>query len=92
MSSPLSRQADRVQARAIRRCGELLKQFDGRGRPSENSDGAVSISQKQAARDAGISERQQVTAVRVANVPSEVFEAQVESEEPPTASFSKYYA
>jgi len=24
-------QADRIQAHAVRRCGKLLKQFDGRG-------------------------------------------------------------
>lgn len=29
----LRKQADRIQARAVRRCGELLKQFDGKGGP-----------------------------------------------------------
>ena len=82
----LRRHADRIQARAIRRCGELLKQFDGRGRPAENTDGAVSISQKQAARSAGLSERQQVTAVRVANVPSDTFESEVDGPSPPTVT------
>jgi hypothetical protein len=27
---------NRIQARAVCRCGELLKQFDGRGRPAKN--------------------------------------------------------
>jgi len=39
-----------------------------------------------AAREVGMSERQQVTAVPVANVPAEEFERQVESAKPPTIS------
>lgn len=83
----LRRHADRIQARAIRRCGELLKQFDGRGNNQHNkdSDGAV-ITQREAAESAGISERQKVTAVRVANVPAETFEREVESHAPPTVT------
>ncbi|WP_157814419.1 hypothetical protein [Rhizobium sullae] len=42
------------------------------------------ISQRQAAEDAGLSKDQQVQAVRVANVPAEEFERQVESDAPPT--------
>ncbi len=76
----------RIQARAIRRCGELLKTFDGRGRPPENNNGAVVISQTKAAEDAGLSQRQKETAVRVANVPDEDFEAAVESDNPPTVT------
>jgi len=57
----------RIQARAVRRCGELLKEYDGRG-AHRKTDGADSSSQRSAAREAGMSERQQVTAVRVANV------------------------
>ena len=85
----LRKQADRIQARAIRRCGELLKQFNtgpSGGRPAKNDDPTVTVSQKQAASDAGISERQRVTAVRVANVPAETFEHAVESETPPTVT------
>jgi len=85
----LRKMADRIQARAIRRCGELLKTFDARdGRNLPKTDGAdsFSTSQKQAARDAGLSERQQVTAVRVANIPAEQFETAVESEQPPTVT------
>jgi hypothetical protein len=64
--------------------GELLKQFDGRPlNASKQNDGTVSlISQKDAARNAGISVRQQVTAVRVANIPQEKFDAAVEAEKP----------
>lgn len=76
--------ADRIQARAIRRCGELLKTFDGKG----NNQHSVlnGTTQRIAAFEAGLSKRQQVTAVRVANVPAEEFEMAVESEKPPTVS------
>lgn len=72
----LRRHADRIQARAVRRCGELLKRFNGRGvnQYTKDDDAAV-ITQKQAADDAGLSERQRVTAVRVANVPEPDFDA-----------------
>jgi hypothetical protein len=55
--------ADRIQARAVRRVGELLKQFDGRGGDRTRTDGTVSSAptQKQAAERAGISERQQLS-------------------------------
>ena len=83
----LMRQATRIRDRAIRRMGEVLKQFDDRGRPAENSAVAdTNLSQREAAEQAGISKRQQVTAVRVANVPEASFEAQVESDKPPTIS------
>lgn len=82
----LRRLADRIQARAVRRCGELLKQYDGRGRPAENKDGAVPISQRAIAGQAGMSERQIKTAVRVANVPADKFEEWVESDAPPTVT------
>ena len=82
----LRKHADRIQARAIRRCGELLKQFNGRGNNQhEDGEGALPT-QKQAASDAGISEHQRKTAVRVANVPAETFERHVESEAPPTVT------
>ncbi len=56
----LHRYALRISARAIRRCGELLKQFDGRGehRRTEGNHSS-SNTQKQAAQDAGMSEHQQ---------------------------------
>ncbi len=79
----LHKLATRIRSRAIRRCGELLQQFDGRGE-HRRTDGGDSSSQRQAAAAAGMSERQQVTAVRVANVPDEEFEAAVESDSPPT--------
>jgi hypothetical protein len=85
----LLKTATRVKARAIRRCGELLKAIEAGkgGRPMKTTDAAVSsFTRTQAAREAGLSERQQVTAVRVASVPSERFEAAIESETPPTVT------
>lgn len=83
----LRKMADRIQARAVRRCGELLKQFDGRGRPAENKDGTVpNISQKEAAERSGIGERQRKTAVAVASLDADQFDAAVESDTPPTVT------
>ena len=73
----------RIQARASRRAGELLKQFDARG-DHRKTDGAGLSSQREIAADAGMSERQQKTAVRIANVPQDTFERMVEGPAPPT--------
>lgn len=45
---------------------------------------AAPHSKRKAAKDAGLSERQQKTAQRVAKIPEAEFEAAVESENPPT--------
>ncbi len=85
----LRKMAIRIQARAIRRCGELLREIEsGQGtRTDKLHDGAVAKSTRtQAAETAGLSERQKVTALRVANVPEPVFTAAVESESPPTVT------
>lgn len=83
----LRKRADRIQARAVRRCGELLKTFSSPGeRTDKPKAGSGPRSQRQAAEQAGMSERQQKTAVRVANVPEDQFEHQVEAEDPPTVS------
>ena len=82
----LHKLATRISARATRRAGELLQTFQSPGgRPSKTTAGTVeSFSQRKAAEAAGLSERQELTAVRVANVPAEEFEALVESDDPPT--------
>ena len=55
--------AIRIQARAIRRCGELLQEYNkGVGQPKKNGSGADPISQRAAAEQAGMSKRQEVTA------------------------------
>ncbi len=83
----LERKAARIRARAMRRAGELLKQIEpGQGaRDGKRVDGADSpLTRTEVAREAGMSERQQVTAIRIANVPKEDFEKAVESQTPPT--------
>lgn len=84
----LRKHADRIQARAVRRCGELLKTFQtgaSGGRP-KNEVGDDPVSQKDAGSRVGMSERQIKTAVRVANVPADRFERDVESDAPPTVT------
>ena len=64
----LRKMATRIQARAIRRCGELLREIEsGQGtRTDKLHDGAVTKSTRtQAAETAGLSERQRKTALRV---------------------------
>ena len=75
-----------LQACASRRIDELLKQFDARGAhwSETKTDGADTFSQRDAAREAGLSERQQVSAVRIANIPAERFERAIEAPTPPT--------
>ena len=80
--------AKRIQARAVRRCGELLKQID----PAKNQHDAANRADKgeltrtEAAEQAGLSLHQHRTAVRVANVPAEQFDAAIESDEPQTVT------
>ncbi|MGH3429173.1 MAG: hypothetical protein ACRDQZ_16665 [Mycobacteriales bacterium] len=78
----------RIQSRAIRRAGELLKQIPrGDEATRYGQDGAVPpVTRTQAADDAGLSERQRKTALQVASVPADDFERQVESETPPTVT------
>ena len=75
--------AKRIQARAIRRAGELLKEFQSPGARTDQPTVDIGPrSQRQAAEAAGLSERQEKTAVRVANVPDTDFESAVESDVP----------
>jgi hypothetical protein len=78
--------ADRIQARAVRRMGELLKQFDGRGDHMKKDGTVLSLTQKQTADEAGVSERQRKTAVAIANVPAEKFESAIEAPKPATVT------
>jgi hypothetical protein len=82
----LRKMADRIQARAIRRCGELLKQIKPARGANQNIRAGTGpkAGRKQAAADAGLSARQRKTALRVANVPKAEFEKAVESPNPPT--------
>jgi hypothetical protein len=81
--------AMRIRARAIRRCGELLKEFEataGVRRAGRGSAAGTTSARKKAGDEAGLTEEQRKDALRVANVPEEDFERQVESDDPPTIS------
>lgn len=84
----LLKTAVRIKARAIKRCGELLKQFQAPGARTDqpSADGDTRLTQRQAAEQAGLSKRQEVDAIRVANVPEEEFERLVEADEPATVT------
>ena len=78
--------ATRIQMRASRRCGELLAAIAPHpgGRPKTRDANGPSFSRARAAFDAGLSERQRKTVLRVASVSKEEFEEAVESDAPPT--------
>jgi hypothetical protein len=82
----LERLAQRVRARAIRRCGELLRQIEKKHGVNQNIRGGVPpiVTCTQAARDAGLSDDQRKTALRMASIPDEDFEEAIESEDLPT--------
>lgn len=84
----LRKMADRIQARAIRRCGELLHAITPApgGRPEKLRGALPLVSRAQAARDAGLSRDQKRTALRVAGIAAEDFETAIESDEPPTVT------
>ena len=82
----------RIQNRAMRRAGELLKQVpradaNGANLVQHRQDGDVPpVTRTRVATDAGLSERQRKTALRVASVPEPDFERAVESASPPTVT------
>jgi len=81
----------RIKARAIRRCGELLEEWQTSqkgGPPTKNNgtgDDTVN-SQRAAAKKAGLSKRQEVQARRVAKIEKKEFDALVESDDPPSVA------
>lgn len=83
----LMKMAIRIRDRAIRRAGELLQQIEGRpGKRTDLEPGGDAPTRSQAATDAGMSRDQMHTALRVANVPADEFERQVEGPTPPTVT------
>lgn len=89
----LEKLAKRIRARAIRRCGELLKMFDGR--PNNNPSGkeggtqgrdAPPLGRYEAGKNAGLSLDQTKQAVNMANIPEALFESKVEEEKPLSTS------
>ena len=83
----LHRMAVRIRARAIRRLGELLQEVEpqqGKRTDKQPRDGSGPKLRKDAASDAGITDRQRKTALRVASLPKREFDAAVESDTPPS--------
>ncbi|MFP4895780.1 hypothetical protein [Paraburkholderia sp. EG304] len=84
----LQKMAVRIQARATRRCGELLATVPpATGTRSDiepRAGDCPKLTREQAAADANMSPHQRKTALRVAAVPRAEFERQVESDAPPT--------
>jgi hypothetical protein len=80
----MRKMAERIQARAIRRAGELLKQIDKSNK--HQSEGGHKLTRSEAAEDAGMSPHQQRTAQNVASIPGEEFTDMVESDNPPTVT------
>lgn len=82
----------RIQARAIERCGELLRQIEsGQGKVNQHTVLRDGTDLKQPTREsvasaAGLSERQRKTALRVVSVPKEQRDALIESDDPPTVT------
>jgi hypothetical protein len=66
------RQPDRIQARAIQRCGELLKQFDAQGKRTDKlaEGNHHKLTKKEVATQAGLSEHQTKQAARETGMPS----------------------
>lgn len=88
----LEKLSRRIRARAMRRAGELLAEIepaqggDRRSGDYQRDTGDPLISRKAAATDAGLSDRQRKTALRVASIPEHDFEQAVESDNPPTVT------
>jgi hypothetical protein len=84
----LRKYAERIQARAIRRCGELLRQIEpasGTRTDIEPREGDhPRLTRAGIAEQAGMSSHQQKQAIRVAAVPEQEFTKMVDSDAPPT--------
>jgi hypothetical protein len=86
----LRKYAERIQARAIRRCGELLRQIEpatGKNNQHEQVKGMgvhTFHSRAEMAEQAGMSKHQQMQATRVAALPEQQFTKMIESDTPPT--------
>jgi hypothetical protein len=85
----LEQLSKRIRARAIRRAGELLHAIEPANGANQNITDAADhkvFTRTDAAREAGMSDRQQKNAVRVANIPRQDFDKQVDQPKPPTIS------
>lgn len=92
-NSDLENFARRIRARAVRRVGELLREYDGRGRRKTETPPDICIrSRAEAAEAAGISPHKANVAARVASIPRERFEEIVEASPAPGTIFLKKFA
>ncbi len=87
----LARSARRIQGRAVRQAGKLLREVDGRGghrKAKTEGDHRSSRlpSRKELAESVGLSEHQQRTATRIARIPRKAFEQAIESDDPPSVT------
>ena len=87
----LRKYAERIQARAIRRCGELLRQieppaFRGNQHSVVREGEHPNQNRTSMAESAGMSSHQQKQAIRVAGVPEQEFTKLVDSDNPPTVT------
>jgi hypothetical protein len=80
----LEKMSKRIRARAIRRCGELLKLFDGKGNNQHKDGSDHKLSKSEVGESVGLSERQIKQANRLSNIPEDDFNRQVESNNVPT--------
>ena len=69
----LEQKARMIRNRAIRQMGKVLEAIEPK--PNQYADTASGISRSEAAAQAGISKRQKDTALRVASIPEDEFEA-----------------
>ena len=78
--------AKRIKGRAIRRCGQLLKEMEGRkGGDRKSNGGRPPVDSRKAAGDAaGLSDHQRKQALRIATISEESFNEQIDSDIPPT--------
>jgi hypothetical protein len=87
----LTSYAQRIHLRSVRQIGVLLKQIEpqqggDRGNAATGGRPPIAETRTQAAEDAGLSEHQRKTALRVANVPEPQFTRQAESASTPTVT------
>lgn len=82
----LRKMADRIQARAIKRCGDLLREIESQSKANlkqyRDSAKATSVTRAQAADGVGLSRDKAIRAIRIANVPDEEFREAIESDVP----------
>ena len=78
----LENTARRIKHRALRKLGELLQSYDGRGR-KKKPEGHPVFTRAEAAKAAGVSENQSRISARIYAIPDDEFEAAVECPHPP---------